>query len=190
MKRWVIGVLAWVALNGCGGTVEDVLGRTDSQWLNECETSDTCGGLSCLDGLCTRECDTVNTCGDLGERALCAFAQPSRGSAATSEQASERQTECRMSCSDDEVCPSGHYCSGGICRYSEDRRIAGDPCKTNADCESNLCSGMGCGAEIEGICIAEHVCLLTPPRELCTCDGQTIQSCPPLRFAHYGACEE
>ena len=69
----------------------------------------------------------------------------------------------------------------------------GEPCNTNADCQSGICEGPGCD-DLQGRCVpknSERACT-DDVRQRCGCDGITFSgsgSCPDRRYAHDGACE-
>lgn len=67
---------------------------------------------------------------------------------------------------------------------------AGGACETNADCESTVCQGMGCGPR-QGVCMDTSVACTRDLRPYCGCDGTTFRassSCPGRRYAHRGEC--
>ena len=61
-------------------------------------------------------------------------------------------SSCRTSCTVNTDCAAGHFCDGGSCGG---KKIKGDPCSADAECESNACvDGVCCTDACGGICEA------------------------------------
>ena len=111
---WVAFALAvCVSLAACGSTESGPTTDSGSHWLSMCETSDDCGDLSCVCGICTRECEAASACDELEGAACVAPTEAICGEPAPA------ATICVVECADDGDCPTidgeSALCGDGLC---------------------------------------------------------------------------
>lgn len=100
-----------VALLGCGPSPGPQSG-SQTNWLRSCESSDQCGGLSCVCGACTTSCETDIACGELSAASCVASSDP--GSIALCGGQAPASGLCLPRCSDGS-CAGGASCTAGVC---------------------------------------------------------------------------
>jgi len=91
----------------------------------------------------------------------------------------------------------GSSCAGGRFEYEGECRTGsaapGDACDVDADCESGICQGQGCGPG-QGVCSSLNPICKPALIELCDCSGETVWGgfgdCPGIRYEFAGACDE
>ncbi len=71
------------------------------------------------------------------------------------------------------------------------RGTPGAACVAATDCDSGVCEGEGCGADVPGHCADKRRMCTMDLQDYCGCDGATFSSsgsCPGRRYDHRGAC--
>ena len=213
MKKSMLGMtltLVAVVVAGCSGSTQEPLpgqagvGAQELVFDGGCDF-EGCGTVpSTLSGkpkvVCTSKSGDETTL-EPGEVAACGW-----GAADPNE-----QTVSVRYCSDaecgappDAECPAGTvasaatqacYDEGAGCRWSLHCPAPkpGQACNTNADCDSGICEGPGCG-DLEGRCVPNvgtRACT-DDFRQYCSCEGETFSgsgSCPDRRYSRMEACE-
>jgi hypothetical protein len=92
-------------------------------------------------------------------------------------------------------CPGQRFASRAACAPAAPpappaKQADGGACTTEADCESGICEGEGCGTAA-GVCAPKSRKCTRDMATYCGCDGtefKTSGSCPGRRFKNRGAC--
>lgn len=58
-------------LGSCQSAKDDPVTDTNTNWLEECDESSSCGDLACVCNRCTRECESDADCAGLADDAVC-----------------------------------------------------------------------------------------------------------------------
>lgn len=98
-----------LVLGACSPSGPQVGSQTN--WLRACDSTDECGGLECICGVCTLPCAEL-ACGELPDSACVASTET--GAIAVCGGSAPPSGLCLPRC-DEESCPAGTSCLAGVC---------------------------------------------------------------------------